>query len=221
MAGVTLRRASAGVQSLCFLPPSSGRTQHDVWRRLTPIRRRSQRLNIFFVFNHRPRMPVVRGITYCSARLFSRPCDSARSLVPVPHRAIPASRKCRDELQRHHVGRCDGAIYSGNMGASAEDPPTAIPARSRHDTNDVKLHAREQLSAEITWRRSTTRRMLRLPWRSTRSPTMLLRTMCSAAQRNRRSEIGRRERKKFAQRVRDAGDDGRVEAEQKFRRGLR
>jgi hypothetical protein len=31
MAGVTLRRASAGVQSLCFLPPSSGRTQYDVW----------------------------------------------------------------------------------------------------------------------------------------------------------------------------------------------
>jgi hypothetical protein len=38
--------------------------------------------------------------------------------------------------------------------------------------------------------------------------------MCPTAQRNRRSETGRRERKKFAQRSRDAGDDGRVEAEQ-------
>jgi len=32
--------------------------------------------------------------------------------------------------------------------------------------------------------------------------------------RNRRSETGRRERKNFAQRSRDAGDDGRVEVEQ-------
>ena len=45
---------------------------------------------------------------------------------------------------------------------------------------------------------------------------MLLRTMCPAAQRNRRFETGRRERKKFAQRSREASDDGRVEAEQNF-----
>jgi len=56
--------------------------------------------------------------------------------------------------------------------------------------------------------------MLRLSWRSPGAPTMLLRAMCLTAQRNRCSEIGRRERKKFAQRGHDAGDDGRVEAEQ-------
>jgi hypothetical protein len=38
--------------------------------------------------------------------------------------------------------------------------------------------------------------------------------MCPTAQRNRRSETGRRERKKFASRDRDGGDDGPVEAEQ-------
>jgi hypothetical protein len=43
---------------------------------------------------------------------------------------------------------------------------------------------------------------------------MLLRARRLTAQRNRRSKTGRREQKKIAQRSRDAGDDGRVEAEQ-------
>jgi len=38
--------------------------------------------------------------------------------------------------------------------------------------------------------------------------------MCPTAQPHRRSESGRRERKKFASRDREAGNDGRVEAEQ-------
>jgi hypothetical protein len=51
MPGVTLGRASAGIRSLCFFPNQAGCSHFDLQRRLTPIPRRSQRLNIFFVFN--------------------------------------------------------------------------------------------------------------------------------------------------------------------------
>src|SRR5258706_4457428 len=93
IAGVTLRRASAGLKSLCFFPRHRANTQHDVWRRLTPIRRRSQRLHIFFVFNRRTRVLVVRGITYCVARLFARPSAPARSFRSGATPRVPGIEK--------------------------------------------------------------------------------------------------------------------------------
>src|ERR1700730_4207261 len=70
-AGVTLRRASAGVQSLCFFPRPWADTQYDVRRRLTPIRRWSQRLNIFFVFNRPDLGARLSAASHIAARDFS------------------------------------------------------------------------------------------------------------------------------------------------------
>jgi hypothetical protein len=68
-----------------------------------------------------------------------RSCSFIRSSVTP--RVSGIGKRSGDELQQHHLAKNARAdtISSGNIGASADDPPLAIPARNRRDTNDVKL----------------------------------------------------------------------------------
>jgi len=158
-----------------LLPPSLGHSQPDVTRRLTPIRHRSQRLNIFFVFN-RPARQTWFAASHIAARGFSP--GHAKALVHsfLCHSARFGYReKCRDELQRHHARKKMGTARNGMRGDDGEGAATT--GRSRRNECDeqwqkaVNHRAAGSADTANSYRRACAPAMNRaaqklLPWAS-------------------------------------------------------
>src|SRR5216684_9245360 len=109
--------------------------------------------------------------------------------------------------------RFAGAISARYTGASTEDPPMAIPARNRHnERREVPRKSATQCGDHIE-HADDSQHVAAAVAVAGSTDDECSEQCAPQCTRNRRSETGRRERKNFAQRTGDAGDDGRVEAE--------
>ena len=137
----------------------------DLVRRLTPIRRQSQRINIFFVFNRTYRVcarfldshiaPRRAAPRLGPARAADRSCAHALRRSCAMPRVFGTKKKCGDELQPPHLARMRMMRL-----ANAHRSPESL-RRSALSKSDVPRRRRRDRARTPHWK---------IPLKYTKSP---------------------------------------------------